>query len=247
MNLPNFSQLSHNQDLYFMASGGRDSTAMVLEAHAHGIGGTLVFGDTGFNLSSARQTINKLAELTGYPLVHVRYDGSMRPIDILKESFSVIPDAIKLKNQRKTYKKLFLCCDILKKKPMNKFVRSLDRQSAVSLVGIKGGDRALHRYYWMRDLRQRGTFYRRRKSNGLLYYYPLRDCQNNDIASVLREYGFQDVKPSGCSICPIFCVGGWKKRNPKRWRRSARYAKQLGIEFPMSSDIILKECTNKGE
>ena len=241
---PNYSDMPQDKTIYFLASGGRDSTAMVLEAWKVGLQGTLILGDTGVNRPNSLMTLNRLSSITGYPLIKVKYEGDKRPIEILKESFRNIPLALELLEKDKTYKNAFPCCSILKKKPMNKFLNDCNPDNSILVLGIKAGDRALHRRYRMNQLRTLGTFQRRHVKTGLLYYYPLRDCQESDIKETLGEFGFDNTLSSGCSLCPIFCVANWEKKDPNVSLRSIRYAKRLGIDFPKGQQTELREfCT----
>ena len=238
---PNFSDLPKDKEVYFLASGGRDSTAFVLEAWKLGIKGTMILGDTGVNRPSAIQTLERLEKDTGFLLVRVKPDTDRRPIEILKDSFLRIPKALEELEKGRTYKRVFPCCDDLKKKPMNKWFKERDPENSVFVMGIKTGDNALHRKFRLRELRDRGTFLRRHVKNGFLYHYPLRDCYDRDITAILKEFGYGSVKSSGCAMCPIFCVADWRKRDPDTWLRSVRYAKRLGIEFPGTDQTDLRD------
>lgn len=46
---------------YFLVSGGKDSTAMVLKAYEEGETGTLVYGDTRLNLKGSLDVIKQLS------------------------------------------------------------------------------------------------------------------------------------------------------------------------------------------
>lgn len=238
---PDYSELPKGKNIYFLASGGRDSTAMILEAWRLGIKGTMILGDTGFNKPSAIQTLKRIEKETGFPLVRIKANIDKKPIVILKESFYKIPKALELYNAGQTYKKVFPCCAILKKKPMVEWLRSQDPDNSVFVLGIKGGDGALHRRYRMRELRDRNTYLRRHKENDLLYIYPLRDLANNDISAILREFNYSNISSSGCSICPIFCVANWSKKDPHSSLRSIRYARKLGIDFPEAAQTELRD------
>jgi len=236
--------MPQDKTIYFLASGGRDSTAMILEAWKVGLQGTLILGDTGVNRPNSLMILNRLSSVTGYPLIKVKYEGDKRPIEILKESFRKIPLALELLENDKTYKNAFPCCSILKKKPMTKFLKTCDPDNSILVLGIKAGDRALHRRYRMNQLRDRETFQRKHVKTNLLYYYPLRDCQESDIKETLEEFDFNDTHSSGCSLCPIFCVADWEKKDPNVSLRSIRYAKRLGVDFPKGQQTELREfCT----
>lgn len=227
---------------YFLVSGGKDSTAMVLKEYDEGRTGELLYGNTRLNKGYAKKQVQRLAEYVGWTLHEARYEGDQRPIDVLKESFHKLPEAFKWIEEKGTYgRKMFKCCDILKHGPMITWQKAQDKDSCF-VLGLKGSDGALHRRYRMRELRERDTFYRRIKSNGLLYYYPLRDWTPTQVKDKLREHGFQDVKGTGCTICPIFCIyEGFRKADPDTWRRSVQMADRLGIEHPAMGQTFIPE------
>ena len=55
-------------EYFFLVSGGKDSTAMVLKAYDEAMTGTLVHGDTRLNMHGSKETLVKLASYTGWPL-----------------------------------------------------------------------------------------------------------------------------------------------------------------------------------
>ena len=57
-----------NKKYYFLVSGGRDSTAMVLKALDEGMTGMLVYGDTRLNMKQSFDSLKKLESYTGWPL-----------------------------------------------------------------------------------------------------------------------------------------------------------------------------------
>lgn len=236
---------SPDLEYFFMVSGGKDSTAMVLKALDEGIKGTLVYGDTRLNMASSRETMQKLASYTGWPLQIVRYEGEKPPIEILKESFYKIPKALAYIKEHDVFRRnMFQCCNILKHKPMIEYAKEQPSNSCFAL-GLKGSDYAIHRKYRLRELREQNTFFRRHKANNLLYYYPLRDWTEEQVMAKLREHGFQNTHSSGCTICPIFCLfEHWRKKDPDTWRRSVQMADRLGIEHPAAGQQFLtKLCT----
>ena len=84
---------------YYLVSGGRDSTAMVLDAYEQGKEGILLHSDTRLTMSKSRESLDKLQSYTDWPLEIVRYEGEKKPIKILKEAFSKVPDAIEHMNK----------------------------------------------------------------------------------------------------------------------------------------------------
>jgi 3'-phosphoadenosine 5'-phosphosulfate sulfotransferase (PAPS reductase)/FAD synthetase len=245
---PCFETLDFSKKIFVLVSGGRDSTAMTLALadyvyqYQSDYEINLLFGDTHLNRKVGRDTVARLAEETDFPLIVAKYQGENRVIDVLRGSFEMIPKAIerhKFHNTgAKSYKTLFPCCDLLKKRPMKDFLKTLEKDSTIQLLGIKAGDNAIHRRYRLRQLRDADTFYRKQR-NGFLYYYPLRDCQEADIEKVLQEFGFQDTQSSGCSVCPIFCVADWDSKDPETARRSKLMAQRFGIELRAENQMPL--------
>ena len=227
---------------YFLVSGGRDSTAMVLKALDEGITGTLVYGDTRINMKQSFDSLKKLESYTGWPLEIVRYEGEKKPMAVLKESFAKIPQAVEHMKETGVFRRdMFQCCDILKHKPMIEFSLAQPEDSCF-VLGIKN-ESPIHRLYRMRQLREQDTFYRRHKANNLLYYYPLRDWTDEQVTEKLQEHGFKETHSSGCTICPIFCMfEGWRKKDPDTWRRSVQMADRLGINHPAQGQQFLSEC-----
>lgn len=232
-------------EYFFLVSGGKDSTAMVLKAYEEGLTGHLIYGDTRLNLAGSLDVVKRLSEYTNFPYHVVRYEGAKKPITVLKESFRRIPKAIQhLKDTGNFRRNMFECCNILKHGPMIKWSKE-QNETACFVLGLKGSDQSIHRIYRMKQLRDRDTFYRRHKKNNLLYYYPLRDWTQQQVKDILRKHGFLNVRSTGCSICPIFCVfEDWRKKDADTWRRSVQMADRLEIEHPaMGQQFLPKLCT----
>ena len=244
---------------FFLVSGGKDSTAMVLKEFEERQDTlwkkiknwlrrvpkpVLVFGDTRLNLTHGRKSVEKLRKYTGWYLHIVRYEGDKKPFHVLKEAFKKLPQAIDHMKKTGIFRRnMFQCCNILKHGPMIEWSKQQSKDSCF-VLGIKGSDGAIHRRYRMRELRERNTFYRRHKANNLLYYYPLRDWTQEQVLEKLREHGFSDIKSTGCSICPIFCMfESWRKKDPDSWRRSVQFADRLGVKHPaMGQQFLTKLC-----
>ena len=241
----------HDRTIFLCVSGGRDSTAMALllmDEQTDNMNIRLLFGDTRLNSPRAREIVIRISKETGWPLDVARYEGKEKVIEILRKSFEIIPDAIERKDfhvsgKSKSYKTLFPCCDILKKRPMKEFLKQYKKEDIVQCLGIKGGDKALHRWYRMKELREANT-YQRLKKDGYLFYYPLRDYSDIQVQEVLDSHGYQDVKSSGCVTCPIFCVADWEQKNPETYRRSLLMAKRFGIDIRAKNQLPLRAfCT----
>jgi len=233
-----FSQLNQDLNIYFLVSGGKDSTAMVLEAYNQGIQGTLLHASTGYTLRKAYRSLKKLQKFTGYDLIKVlpkTKEGKRIPSGkIIREAFLKIPAALKHLEDGIYRKNLFYCCRILKEKPLTDYIQNLKDSNCVLLLGIKGTDGSLHRRLRLGQLRNIGTFYRYQKSRKALYYYPLRDTTKKEINKTLIKFGFKETHSSGCSLCPILCIfpESSAKKDYDSWERSYKFAKDLGIPIP---------------
>ena len=205
----------------------------------------LLYGDTRLNMGKSRKVLERLSSKTNYPLMSARYEGKQTPIEVLHESFKAIPKAIELKeHQGATYKKVFKCCNVLKKQPMKDYFKTLDPENILLLLGIKKGDKAIHRKYRLGELRDLNTYYRK-QTNGFTYYYPLRDYEEEDIIRVLKRYNFQNVESSGCAICPIFCVADWEEKDPSTHDASHKMAERLGVDLRAENQLPLSIfCTD---
>jgi len=239
---PDYSQLPTDRKVVILASGGRDSTAMVLEAWNLNISAVMVFNDTGLNRGGAKEVLHQLQELTGYELITVKYAGGKPIKDILHGSFEQIPKVLQKKKEIGVFRKnYFYCCRVLKENPTTQYIKTLE-EKVVLVLGLKGSDGAKMRRFWMAELRNQDTFIRVRKRNNRMYYYPLRDCSDRDIDMILDEHGFGGIQSTGCNVCPVFCVfPNMRKKNPMTWLRSVALARKLGIEFPLHDQAKLSD------
>jgi len=239
---PNYKGIPPDRDIIFLASGGRDSTAMVLEAYQLGLKGTLLFGYTKFN-DRGRKTIERLAKYTGFHLHIAEYAGEEKPIKVLNESFRNIPKTkeriIKTGRFQRNY---FYCCKKLKHGPMDDYIDTLYSIPIIQVMGIKKTDGNIHRRLRLGQLRKRKDSHRL-KADGSLWWYPLRDCTDNDISMILDEHGFNDIPHSGCSLCPILCLyEGSKKKDPKAYNNSMKKAIRMGVitDDQLSLEVFCK-------
>lgn len=203
---------------------------------------SFLFEDTKICKMSARMTLNKLEEFTKFPLIRLEPSPHVKPQQVLKESFMMLPEAFRIRAQRSTktnrnrsYKRVFKCCQILKKDRVKEYFAQFAQDEIINLVGLKGHDKATHRRYRLRQLRDLNTFYRLHKTRTKkLHFYPLRDLDDEDIQIILDCFGFGETQSSGCSKCPIFCVNSaWKKKDPLTWERSIQYAQRFGLPFDL--------------
>jgi len=229
VNRPHYERIPPDRDIVFLASGGRDSTAMVLEAYQLGLKGILLFGDTRFN-GRGKKVVQELAEYTSYTLHIATYDGKERPIDVLNQSFKNIP--ITLERQKtcgRFQRNYFYCCNKLKHGPMDRYLERLSDLNIIQVLGLKKTDGNVHRRLRLGELRSKKQFYRI-KANGSMFWYPLRDCTDKDVSMILDEHGFSRVSHSGCWLCPILCMFvSAEDKDPEAYRVSMDKAKRMGI------------------
>lgn len=226
---PHYEGIPPDRDIIFLCSGGRDSTAMVLEAFRLGIKGTLLFGYTKFNKAGIC-SVERLSYYTGFPLVIAEYQGFERPIDILNESFRNIPKTIeRIKKTGSFQRNYFYCCKKLKHGPMNEYIKRIESIPIIQVMGIKKTDGNPHRRKRLGELRNKNQYFRL-MANGMLFWYPLRDCKDSDIDMILDEHHFSNTNHSGCSLCPILPLfKGQEKKDPEAYRRSLNKALQMGV------------------
>lgn len=238
--------MSKDRKVFFLASGGRDSTALILEAFRLGIEGEMICANTYYNRRESLATLDDLRDYTGYKLIHAKYkygEGDDPPGKILRDAFLVLNrmDWVRNKGGSGYRKQLFYCCNKLKHKPMTLYMRQFEKTDIVRVMGIKGGDGSFWRRYWLKQLRDQGRFWRE-MHDGYRYYYPLRDCKKKDVNFILDEHGFANTKSSGCRICPIFVLfPSLRNADMETWARSTRFADQLGIEHDYSGQTRLTE------
>jgi len=240
---PNYSEFPKDRRALFLASGGRDSTAMILEAYAEGIKGIMLCNDV-LTLPTARETLEKLRDYTGYELVLVKYEGKRSLAAIIEESFRKLPDVAQLVKEKRYDKNTFPCCHIVKRRAMNVALKTLaDKEKDILILGLRSGEGNKNRRIILAKLRREKTFQALR-FNGFLYYYPLRDCKQSDVAMILSEHGFQGTKHSGCSICPILVLfPQMAKAEPTRFLASVRYARKLGVDVDAVYQTELRLCS----
>lgn len=257
MTNPHFESLNFNQPILVSCSGGRDSSAMILSLKDYVDDKTLptgqikiLFGNTRVNLGSARETIQRLTEYTGFELVSVRYEGERTAISILDESFMRIPKAIDRLEQGKDVKNVFRCCVLLKERPLSNYAKGLlaNGQDPQVLLGFTHDDFSINRRRLRNEAKKKGIFHKRIISTGLLHYYPLIRCTTKDIDRILTKHGFEDVKSSGCSICPYFVIyDSWRKKDLDSWTRSTNKAELLGVEPRATNQLPLRAfCSGDG-
>ena len=244
---PHFETLDFDQPILVSCSGGRDSSAMCLALKEYtenqGVQTDqikILFGNTRVNLGSARKAIQKLAEYTGFELVSVRYEGEKTAISILNESFMCIPKAMDRIEQGKDIKNLFRCCVLLKERPLSGYSKTLleNGHDPQALLGFTHDDYSINRRRIRNESKKNCVYHKRIVSTGILHYYPIIRCKTRDIDKILLNHGFEEVKSSGCSICPYFVIyDSWRKKDYASWERSINKAKSLGVE-PRTTDQL---------
>jgi len=163
--------------------------------------------------------------------------------NIIKKSFLKLPQAYKLKEQKKYHKKIFPCCRVLKHVNFLKNKR-FKEDNTVIISGIKRGD-SHQRGIWLTQLSQGrepcnqfGISFYHKHQTGQLYCYPFRDYMTrelpNDIKNELWKR-FPYLDHSGCVLCPVLVLFNLVSEGD-RYQKSLKYARNLGV-FPYKEII----------
>ena len=194
--------------LYFLCSGGWDSTCMLMELHEHvrdKYDCHIVFNNTRLNPRKCVETVNRLSRITGFEIIELEPDRDHR--EIMREAFSsaTLDRARKLVEEKRYHKRVFRCCHYLKEKPLNDFLRALpDRDSCVVLSGIKKVDGKQRRIF-LTQLTKAGTYFRYIKRRRVHFGYPLRDVTAKEVEECINNLPFEVIH-SGCNICPVLLL-----------------------------------------
>jgi len=114
-------------------------------------------------------------------------------------------------------RKLFLCCNRLKKYPFTWFWKKHKDQFPLektvfisSIAPYESKQRRLR----LIELRKKNTYIRYHKSNGFYYAYPLRDLKDRtEIIKILNKHNFNEVRGSGCVLCPVLLLFNMAKED----------------------------------
>ncbi len=229
-----------------LVSGGKDSTVTALEFHRKKIQCYYLHNDTGLTMKESRATLDKLYEHTKgnvidfikvkaqdylnalvskkpnypYPTVKLVLNNAFENLQRVQET---------MENKGRYDRKLFLCCNRLKKQPSNWYLREnksrfLPEKTVLIMSIAAHRKESKQRRIRLAEIRKQESFLRFHKSNGLWYAYPFRDLFKEQlITDYLINNDFGDVISSGCAICPILLLFRMFDKDPKRYVKSKKY------------------------
>lgn len=208
-----FSLISHS------VSGGMDSLYSLLQLLDDPYLRVPIqpqFNNTGVNMKSAKNTIEKINALSlGNELLSsvkiIQFDSTAdlksryfgwKPIDIVKDSFQYIPKAENLLLEGRYSKSVFPCCYYLKDKPFYKYARSMPEDTLFTR-SIRGGE-SQRRQITLGKYRKERRYLNFDKKIKRWVLYPLRDIKFGQVQKYLLNHKiFWNTKHSGCVICPV--------------------------------------------
>jgi len=225
-----------------LVSGGVDSTFVALEFFKKKIKCSYLHNDTGLVMKSSRETLKKLYDYTKTNVTqfHVSKASDFVNVrEVLDQSFenlSKVDNAIE--NENKYERKYFYCCTKLKKEPMKKYCKKNFSPSDTILIRSDLPIENRQRYMRLAQLRKQETFIKYLKSYGFYYGFPLRDFQTKPKIKEINN-----IKSSGCSICPVVLLFRRFKEDPESYIRSKKYLLKYhrGVAFCSKIDDTLDE------
>jgi hypothetical protein len=251
-------ELKKYKHIHILVSGGTESTLSALYVYnliAMGILNPqsieLVWENTGLTMKSSRDTLEKLKELTGWPLVVLYpfywYDSDTERKKKIKQTinyaFGQIPKCKAIKKKRPKYntRRHLKCCQNLKDnlgKDYCKLIPLEDRTDHVFITSLTSDENQLRgfRLHWYR--KRLAWIYPYGNFNDIPYARPfiflgreqfLGEKRTENSKTVVKDelirFGFGDTKGSGCSICPQLLLHKdyFIKKDPKGYITSRRY------------------------
>lgn len=218
--------------IYHSLSGGMDSTyslLRLLEEPNLKVKIIPLYNNTGLNLKSAKETINKVnnflsisGKIQNFRAEKVRiinYDdylektrySNKNALEIVKDSFNYIEKAEKLLEQGKYSKKVFPCCYYLKERPLIQFSKNTSK-NALFTSSIRPGEGS-NRQLTLRKFRIEKRYFNFDKKMKRWRFYPLRDTKFKEVHEYLIKHNiFWDTKSSGCKICPVLKLFNFKRK-----------------------------------
>jgi len=208
---PFFREIEGFTHYYIEVSGGYHSTYTVLEFFKRGFKNIYLLNNrTYLEYFECKQNIEKLIEITGYPIniIYPNFKNHLNMNHLMRESFK----NIKIATSKKNYRDYFPCCKVLKKYPAKSWIcKNLLENSLVisSLTPYESFQRQMRLF----ELKQQNTYIRNHKTKGCYVGYPYRDLLHGNrkytrkiiepiFESRLERYGM-NIKHSGCKVCPI--------------------------------------------
>lgn len=210
--------------IFVLVSGGIDSTYLYTKLKK--FYKEKVYPVNCYNPYEQSETLEQIKQDPNF--IQIKPDEQYNYGQILRESFMKLPEAYKLKKQRKYSKKVFPCCYYIKHKafmnnPLFKEVNS------VVISGIKRGD-GTQRRIWLTQMKNKNIFFHRHTS-GQLYCYPFRDYTIRELPDIcvkqLRKK-YPTLDHSGCEICPVLVLFNIKSEK-ERYYKSLEYAHNLKV------------------
>ena len=205
------NEISEFENIYIELSGGYNSSVSVLLFHELGFKRVfLIHNDTKLQYIECSENIQKLIEITNYPLI-VKAPNlrGKRISEVMKESFQNISLA---RENIKQYRDYFSCCRILKSHNSVKWVKDVLLDNKVIISSLTPYE-SFNRQMRLFELKKLDTYIRFHKTQHCYKGYPYRDLLKGNrrfsrkIFDVLFENKMNEydlnIKHSGCRICPI--------------------------------------------
>jgi len=202
-------QISEFKHIYIELSGGYHSSNTVLLFYELGYKNCfLIHNNTKLQYKECLDNIQKIIQITDYPIIFIETFHKRKISEIMKKSFQNIEKA---KNKH-NYRDYFLCCRILKKQASKSWINKnlLDNSIIISsLTPFESFNRQMRLF----ELKKQNTYIRFHKTQNCYKGYPYRDLLHGHrdysrkvyeplFELKLHEYNL-NIKHSGCRICPI--------------------------------------------
>jgi len=229
-----------------LISGGVDSTAIALEFFYRKEKCYYLHNNTGLVMKSSKDTMDKLYQKTKSNVIdfikvdaqdYLDYFSERKKLqekitvkNVIQEAFERADTVLEVMNTKGYYdRNIFSCCSRLKKNPMlwylkqNKELFPIDETVIISGIASYGTESS-NRKMRLSQIRNKDTFLRYHTSKDRWYAYPLRDFRKKEVTvKRLTDNGFNDVKESGCVICPVSILFQKYNTNPKQYLSSKKY------------------------
>lgn len=172
-----------------------------------------------YNPYEQSNTLKQLSKEPNFIQVMPNLKPGKTYLSIIEESFRRIPEAIEARKNKKYEKRIFPCCELIKKESFRTQLIFQEKNTCV-VSGIKPLD-GKNRASFLKKIRvgldigtgkyinREPSFYYKHKE-GMLYCYPYRDYRFSrelpkEIIEQLQKK-YPDLGHSGCSYCPVLVV-----------------------------------------
>ncbi len=228
--------LESYKKVYVLVSGGFDSTLLAEWISYHYPDKTYFVNC--FNPYESSDVLDYYSKKDNFISIRPKKGDSLNYGSILREAFMKLPEARKLRAEKKYHKKIFPCCYHIKHKHFYSS-KIFKVEGSVIISGIKRGDGSQRRIWLLQMSRGtnprnqsngESTFFHRH-TRGELYCYPFRDHTTRELDEEIKELlwdKFPTLEHSGCKICPVLVLFNLK-REGERYECSMDYAKKLGV------------------